>query len=127
METSVLYGVKADTFSSARDLINSILDIQMEQRESLHFGGDYYNYVDWKDSFLMLRRNIDIVELDCDGASIAECSLDELMQRGACLAEPEHPEYPFLLYLEEAEEHRDIWKKLDENKEYFDILRIDSE
>lgn len=75
-----LYGVMCATLDEARLLIERALGMQLKPHESLYFGGDYYRHEVPPSETLILRPNLDGIDGEC--------------------AELDHPQYPFLLYIE---------------------------
>ena len=113
MPTSVLYGVKADDLDSGCHVIEQLLNIKMDPHDSFFMGGNYFNYDDPRNGRIFLRENIDIEELNLGGKLWDDFEYEELFLRGAILAEPEFPQYRFLLYVESADKMSDYWTALD--------------
>ena len=109
MTTYVLFGVKAPTLDAARDEIEKILHVSLDTREGIHNGGNYYS-LGFPTMRLKLRNNID---LD-----------DDEMEFGG-LSEPDFPDSPFLLYLNDAETFPHIQAALEGAPELFVKLRTD--
>lgn len=86
----LLYGIRADDLEGARKLVERVLSVNLEAREGLFSGGEYYSYR--SPAFrLKLRTNIDPDD-DSEGSS--------------GLSEPDYPRHKYLLYVDEiASDH----------------------
>lgn len=107
MKIALLFGIHAPSLDAARDLLEDALAIEMEGRDSLHWGGEYYRY-DPPGTELILQSNLteDYVP-----------------------AEPDYAEYPFMLhadvsrrspFLAQLLRAPDVFVKLRIEKEYDD-------
>ncbi len=81
-----LYGLSGDDLAAARRLVEDLLPIKLESRESLYQGGHYY-FCECEQGVIRLQRNVDLLW------QIGDATEERW-------AEPKFPEYPILLYVE---------------------------
>lgn len=88
MKTYDLYGIAAVSLEEAREIVEVTLRIHMQAHESGYHGGVYYRMNDVGSEHFLLKRNYDDCEVEW--------------------AEPQHKEWPFLLYVNETARSNDV-------------------
>ena len=91
MKSYILYGLKSHDLVSAKKSVEYALGVNLIEAESSYHGGTYYRLKNIGEEHFVLQRNL---ELD-----------DEL-------AEDDFPDYPILLYANEARKPEDLQKLL---------------
>jgi hypothetical protein len=86
-----LYGINCASLEEGRLLVEAALAVRLIAHESGYLGGEYYRFVDPNNEVLILQSNVDI-----DGER----------------AETEHPEVPFLLYIEGTRRSGELEQRL---------------
>lgn len=109
MTTYVLFGVKTSSLNAARDAVEKVLQVTLDAREGLHNGGDYYS-LGFPKMVLTIKSNIDLddEEMEVDG-----------------LSEPDFPQHPYLLYLDDAETVPHILAAIEAAPDLFEKLRTE--
>jgi len=92
MKTYDLYGYKYDDIISARNLIEKIIGIRLEEHESSYRCGLYFRYGDIGTEHFILQRNFDPLENEW--------------------TDSEHQSYPLLLYVNETTRSKELEKVL---------------
>lgn len=107
MPRFVLFGVVADTLEEARVRVEHAIGSTLVGREGLHAGGVHYT-LGFPIILLDLKNNIDLddTEMEFNG-----------------LSEPEFPEFPFLLYLNDVQNHPEIYDNISARSDQFKLLR----
>ena len=99
---TVLFGIRVSSLDEARSLIEKILGIHFEERESIFHGGRYFAFGKPSLRHIILQEN---VELD-----------DEE------LAEPDFPDWRYLLYLIGTSEYPQVLAALQSEPELIATL-----
>lgn len=88
MASCDLYGLPHLSLVAARELINQLFGIVVEERHSEYQGGNYYKYGDNESENFLLKRNLD----PFDGEAV----------------EMDFPDYPIILYINETMRSEEI-------------------
>lgn len=105
IETYTLYGVKAQTIDEAAKLVERILGVQFQRRNSLHMGGNYYKYRDRTNSRSMILKGNNTEDLN---------ELDE----------EDFPQHKILLYVENVPSDALFNVALTNAPNFFEKLRV---
>ena len=97
-----LYGTAIASLERARSVVEEAVQIRLEPHESGYRCGNYYRFGDVGDEHFILQLNFD--EIDGEWT------------------EPEHTEYPLILYVNESERSDQIAEQLG-NQSLFKLLR----
>lgn len=106
----VLFGVNAPSLENARELVEAAIGEKLEESEGLHMGGIHYD-LGFPDPIIQLKNNVD---LD-----------DEEMEANG-LSEPDYPDHPWLLYVNDVivkKQAADVLRKLEAVPDRFEKLR----
>jgi hypothetical protein len=106
MLVSVLFGVRAATFEQARVAVEQTLDISLEERESSHYGGNYFRFHGPELQELILQENIEVPEMEP--------------------AEEEFSDQHYLLYLSGFPKDSPLLAALEAAPETFEKLRANT-
>lgn len=99
-----LYGFSGSHLREARELLQSMLNIDFCERDSTYHGGVYYLSGDKKCEYFILKENIDLFDNEPD--------------------EKDYSEYNYLLYINDTHRSSDLMHKiLSSNK--FTLLRCE--
>jgi hypothetical protein len=102
MKSYILYGLKGHDLTSAKEVVEHALSINLIEAESSYYGGIYYRLKNIGEQHFVLQKNL---ELD-----------DEL-------AEDDFPDYPILLYANEVQEPEDLEKLLFREEKDISLLK----
>lgn len=107
MVTYVLFGVKAESLAEARHQVEKTLQVALEEREGWHAGGVHYTF-GFPSIFVDVKNNLDLddAELEFGG-----------------LSEPDFSQYPYLLYLNDAQKNLGFLAALEGAFDRFEKLR----
>ncbi|MDR6633775.1 hypothetical protein J2X72_002575 [Phyllobacterium sp. 1468] len=103
MRTDILFGIYSEDMEEIKELLEDILGRELEARESLQ-KGEYYCLGVFED-FLYLQDNENIE----DGETV----------------EDEFPEYPLILYINDADEYPHYLSAIEKRSDIFVKLRTE--